>query len=188
LVVSVARVDPEKRPFDAIEIVRKAHAKVPQLKFQWIGTGTLLEKARAYASDHPYITFTGFVDEMTKWRALTEAAAFIFTSEREGFGTTIAQALLAETPVITYDLPVHRSIFDDTIIYAPCFDIQAFSEQLLRVLLHPEPYRDMAKKGRNLVEEKYSTRAFGDRVETALYTMISAERHRPQYSSYRVVK
>lgn len=56
-----------------------------------------------------------------------------------------------------------------------CFDIQAFAEQLVSVLLCPEPYRDMARKGRSLVEEKYSARAFGDRIEAALYTLLPAD-------------
>ena len=164
-------MDTEKRPLDAIEIVRRAHEKISKIRFQWVGTGTMVEKARACALRYPYINFAGFVDEAEKWRTLAEAEVFISTSEREGFGTTIAQALLMETPVITYDLPVHRSVFGETIIYVPCFGIQSFSETLVSVLSHPERYRDMVQKGKNLVKKEYSVEAFAMRVEGALYEL-----------------
>lgn len=62
------------------------------------------------------------------------AAAVLQTSDAEGFGLPLIEAMACDAPVIASDIPVLREIGQDAIEYCPVGDIDAWSAAIVRAL------------------------------------------------------
>jgi hypothetical protein len=85
------------------------------------------------------------------------AAIVISTSEREGFGLPVAEALAAGTPVVVTDIPIFREVAGSDAAFAPLEDIGAWTRAVL-ALLHerdsaPERWRERRARARARGEE-----------------------------------
>lgn len=65
------------------------------------------------------------------------AAATLMTSDAEGFGIPIIEALACNSIMVASDLPVLREVGGDAVMYAPVGDVPAWVETVRRVLTSP---------------------------------------------------
>jgi glycosyltransferase involved in cell wall biosynthesis len=66
--------------------------------------------------------------------AYRRASLVLVTSEREGFGLPVVEAMACGTPVLASDLPVLREVGADAAEYASAADASAFATAALRIL------------------------------------------------------
>ena len=101
--------------------------------------------------------FIGPVDGERKWKLYRSADLFVLPSHSENFGMVVAEALACEVPVITTrgtpwkELADHQCGWWEEIGAAPL--ARALQEAMA---LGDEERRDMGRRGRQLVEQKYS--------------------------------
>lgn len=72
------------------------------------------------------------------------AAVVLMTSDREGFGLPVVEALACDTPVVASDLPALRETGGEAVSYAPPGNAEAFAAAAISVLRAPrrsEPQR-----------------------------------------------
>jgi glycosyltransferase involved in cell wall biosynthesis len=62
------------------------------------------------------------------------AALVLVTSEREGFGLPVIEAMACGTPVIATDLPVLREVGGDAAVYAALGDVDGWRKAVLGLL------------------------------------------------------
>jgi glycosyltransferase involved in cell wall biosynthesis len=62
------------------------------------------------------------------------SALVLQTSEREGFGLAVVEAMACGTPVIASDLAVFREVGGDAAEYSPVADVDAWSEKVILLL------------------------------------------------------
>ncbi len=74
------------------------------------------------------VEFSGFVSEEEKIRLFKASRVFLMPSKHEGSPRVIGESILAETPVVAYDVPNYRPLFGDFVRYAPAFELQAFQQ------------------------------------------------------------
>ncbi|WP_239015071.1 glycosyltransferase family 4 protein [Archangium violaceum] len=79
------------------------------------------------------------LDRATLAGLYRKARVVLVTSESEGFGLPVIEALACGTPVVASDLPVLREVGGDSATYAPVGDIGAWAEAVNRVLESTEP-------------------------------------------------
>lgn len=72
------------------------------------------------------VEFPGFVSEEEKFRLLEASRVFLMPSRFEGSPRVIAEALVCEVPVVAYDVPTYRPLFEDLLRYVPCFSVSDF--------------------------------------------------------------
>jgi glycosyltransferase involved in cell wall biosynthesis len=96
-----------------------------------------------------------------------------------GLTGTLREALAVETPVIGTDLEGNPElvIHEKTGLLVPPRDPEALAAALLRFIHDPTSAREMARSGRKLVEEKFSTSIRVERTE-ALYRRLLSEARR----------
>ena len=94
-VLWLGRFSSEKRPVLAVEIART----MPDVEFRFVGAGAELDAMRAESRGAPNVSIAPAVP--SPWEELASAACFLSTSDQEGFGLSIAEAMLAGVPVVS---------------------------------------------------------------------------------------
>jgi glycosyltransferase involved in cell wall biosynthesis len=80
--------------------------------------------------------------------------------------TKLLEYMAASTPVIAYDLPLVRPIMEDAQcgILVKAKDVEALAQAMVYLLDHPSEAKEMGKRGRKAVVEKYSWEAEGKKL------------------------
>jgi glycosyltransferase involved in cell wall biosynthesis len=78
------------------------------------------------------------LDRATLAGLYRKAKAVLVTSEAEGFGLPVIEALACGTPVVASDIPVLREVGGDAASYATVGNLAAWTEAVHRVLESPE--------------------------------------------------
>ena len=80
------------------------------------------------------VEFFGAVSEEKLYGLLKGCRCFAFPSYEEGYGIAIAEAILAQRPVVAYALPHYKEVFNDALTVVPLGDIQALAKAITNVL------------------------------------------------------
>ncbi|UYQ78827.1 glycosyltransferase [Glutamicibacter sp. JL.03c] len=102
--VLVSRLEPGKGVGDAVRAFRHVVDKLPDAKLEIFGSGSEQELIEGLISQ--YVLSQNVKLRGATNRPLQEMAnskVFMFTSESEGFGLTIAESLSSGTPVVSFD-------------------------------------------------------------------------------------
>jgi len=102
------------------------------------------------------VEFSGEKLDLPRW--LSALDILIHPSGRESFGRVIIEALAREIPVVAARSVGAEEILTDggTGFLVPVKDPEALAGAVLSMLDHPARSRDMARRGRTEVKEKYS--------------------------------
>ena len=103
--VSLGRLVPHKQVEMAIDVVRDLRPSFPDIHLHIAGDGywkpDLVRHAETSGvADH--VTFHGFVDDETKQRLLATSWVTVMPSIKEGWGLTIMESALHETPTVAF--------------------------------------------------------------------------------------
>jgi glycosyltransferase involved in cell wall biosynthesis len=67
-----------------------------------------------------------------------KASLVLLTSDKEGFGLPVIEALASGAPILASDIPAFREVGDDAVTYFPAGDIDACAHAALLLLEHPD--------------------------------------------------
>ena len=95
-----------------------------------------------------------------------------------GLTGTLREALAVETPVVATDIEGNPElvIHGETGLLVPPRDPAAIAAAILRLMERPAEAEAMARAGRKLVEDLFSTRAKVERTEALYYRLLKASR------------
>lgn len=99
LVVWVGRVEPLKRPQDAVAVARAVRDVVPGVVFAIAGSGSSQEELVAGVGSDDFVRILGHVDDLPA--LLNAGDVFLSTSGYEGFGLSVAEAMACGLPVVS---------------------------------------------------------------------------------------
>jgi glycosyltransferase involved in cell wall biosynthesis len=99
LVGNCSAITKEKDYFTFIDTAKLLN-NIDQQKYHFIiiGSGALEDELKTYAKDMKNITFTGFLPNIHQ--LLKSLDVFLITSQEEGLGTSILDAMICEVPVV----------------------------------------------------------------------------------------
>jgi glycosyltransferase involved in cell wall biosynthesis len=143
-VLALGRLVPSKRIDLLLQAAVPLREAFPGLRLLVVGHGPWrgrLEAAAAALGVEDAVTFTGWVDEATKARLLSEAWVLAMPSVKEGWGLAVMEAAALGTPSVAFRVGgLEESIADgETGLLTE--DLPAFTEALRRILADP-PLRD----------------------------------------------
>ncbi|MBQ8555580.1 MAG: glycosyltransferase [Clostridia bacterium] len=153
----VGRLSGEKRPMDAIAILKAVHERVPEARLVMLGGGddAMLAQLRSYAEANGLrgkVEFPGFQTDAALYYA--RADVFLCTSAYEGFSLTMAEAQTYGIPCVTYDMPYLTILQGEGHMAVPREDIRAAAEAIVRLLSDREYRRAVGAAARRNVEER----------------------------------
>lgn len=145
----------------ALKIVKK---EIPSLKLIVGGKGILMEYYRKMAASmglEDNVEFAGFIPDENMADYYSKANVFVLpsiSSLQEGFGIVALEALACQTPVITTKIVGVADDLEKTKagIVVPPKDSERLAEAIINILGDNEMQKEMGKRGRKLVSEKYT--------------------------------
>ncbi len=125
-VVWVGRVHRQKGVDDLVATVEWLSKRLENFRAVFIGNVRALEPEIVKRGLEKHVTFSGFVSEEEKIRLFKASRVFLMPSRHEGSPRVVGESLIANTPVVAYDIPNYRPVFGDFLRYVPAFDLAAF--------------------------------------------------------------
>ena len=103
----IGRLEREKDPLLAIDVLKEVLREVPDARLKMVGDGSLRDAVAKRAADlpAPAIELTGWSNPMSH---LDTADALFSTSPAESYGAVIIEALAAGVPVVSLDVGIAR--------------------------------------------------------------------------------
>jgi len=173
-VLVFGRIEPYKRIDLVLHAMQRVSARVPAARLIVVGSGRGLEALRRLAADlglTERITFTGFVDELTKVQHIQQAAVVANTSEKEGWGLTILEANACGVPTVASDVPGLRDavVPGETGVLVAHGNVEQLAATLERLLTSDSERQRLAAGAR-----AWSMQFSWDRSTDQLVTLIEA--------------
>jgi glycosyltransferase involved in cell wall biosynthesis len=142
-------------------MVRRVHAERPDLSAVIIGSGPLDLAVDAYLAEHSmhYVARLPGMDHARLQDYVRDAKIFALTSEYEGLGLVMIEAMNWGAQVISVDIPVGpREFLAETGIIVER-DVQVFADKVIETLrqLEAEPVRTRQAESRVLDRFRYET-------------------------------
>lgn len=134
-----------------------------------------LERAVTAAGLGDVVSFTGPVEPQMKTPAFLDADLFILPTHSESFGMVVAEALAHSLPVLTTTAAPWSILRDRGCGWSVDATLDGITEGLCQATrLDGEALRDMGKKGRALVVEKFSWKRIADLMLSTYEEVLAA--------------
>jgi len=173
VILSVARLAPEKKLDQLIEATALLSDRLPGLLTVLIGAGPEADALRALADRRGiggHVHFAGYRADVWSW--MKQASVFVGPSLFEGHPNAVLEAAAAGIPQILTDIPMHRdAVGDGGALFVPVGDAGALADAILVQIEGHERAADMAAAARAHVEPLSIERA-ADRF-AALYRQLA---------------
>ncbi len=178
LIVNAAALVPHKDHDTLLRAARLVCAEIPRARFLILGDGPLkgrlTETARSLGLEGRAV-FLGHRADVLEWTALADV--FVLSSEEEGLGTALLDAMALGVPTVATRAGGIPDIYGSE--QAPELvspkDPEALAGALLSLARDPEEGRRRAARGRDLVS-RFTVRAMTDRYEDFYKKLLQSEK------------
>ena len=158
--LAVGRVAPNKaleHTIAALAAARQGGASDASLRIVGKPATEAYQRAlRRYVADlglDDAVSFTGYATDAEVAAAYTEADVLVVTSEHEGFGVPVVEAMAAGLPVVAYDQGAVPEVLGDAGVLVASRDPYALADAIGRVLADPARRAALAEAGRRRFAE-----------------------------------
>lgn len=158
--IFLGRLSPSKGILDLLEIWKKICDTLPAAKLAVVGGGKsetkklLAEKIKALGMEKN-IDLLGYLENEMAYSILKSGKVFLCPSHEEGWGIAIAEAMACGLPVISWDLPAYREVFENYTFQIEENNILKFSAQVISLLKDEISRSRAGGKGKEFIR-KYS--------------------------------
>jgi len=143
-ILHVGSTIPRKRIDILLRILASARERMPDLKLCKLGTDWTREQFDQIARDdlQRSIVHLGMVSKELLIESYRRASAVVITSDAEGFGLPVIEAMACGATVIASDIPVLRESGGTGAVFAPVGDIDAWTDRIMSVLANDSELPD----------------------------------------------
>lgn len=157
IILNVARCVKQKRQVDIIEVMRELDPADYHLII--VGNGPLRNDLQAQVDDYGVnnsVTITGYVEKIEPFYSIADV--FVSASTNEGLPTTHLEAMAAELPIVSTDIPGVDEIVDhgDNGFLVPVKSPRSMREHILKIEAIDTQF---GRAGFNIVKINYSLEA-----------------------------
>lgn len=131
----VGRLSFEKGIMRLLRIWEYIYKQLPEYTLSIYGEGDAKTVMEDYISKHylPRILFKGFCKDLEE--IYTQSDLLLMTSNTEGFGMVLIEAMYFGVPCISFDCPISpKEIISDSGLTIPCFDEKAYANKIVELL------------------------------------------------------
>lgn len=162
MLLAIGRMTGQKRPLDYLDVFGRVRQQYPNCFGVWVGDGELrraFEQRAAELGLLPHLRITGWISDVRSYIAAADVV--VSTSAFESFGYNLAEALAMERPCVGSRVPgtadVLAAFGDDA--FFPAGDTAQAAARVIGLLRSPEQAAALARVGRTMVMQQFSTQA-----------------------------
>ena len=138
-----------------------------------VGNGPLREDLESLAESCNNSNSIHFLGGRSDVAAILRGAdVFVFPSLWEGFGLALLEAMYVGLPAVATDLDVFKEVVGDNVTYVEPKNEHDLADKLLHILENYEEAKERAKKGKRLIEKKFTMRACAKRYQLLYGEML----------------
>jgi glycosyltransferase involved in cell wall biosynthesis len=183
VLVNVSRLVPGKGHDALLRVFAAVHDRVPETALVVVGDGELrgdLERSATALGLDGAVHLTGARDDVPA--VLAAGDLFVFTSESEGFGMAVLEAMAATLPVVAFRLPAFEEFAEDgvTATLVPLGDEGALHDAVLDLLADPRRGRAMGAAGRLVVDTRFDPAAVTRTFESVYRSVLAPTTYQMQ--------
>lgn len=176
---NAGRLTQQKGQEKFIEIARALKAKKLTFQILIAGTGDLRDKLDQQIIDNQLtkeVKLLGFVEDVKSF--MNDIDIFALTSEWEGFGYVLAEAMVAKKPMVAFDITSNPELIKDgeNGFLIPFPDNIKFSEKLALLISSSELRKSMGDAGRKIVEENFQLDKIIDDFEHSIFSQTTTKK------------
>ena len=120
-------------------------------------------------------TITGQLDEDEKLSVLRDADIFVLASYGENFGISVVEAMSCGLPVLITDkVGIWREIVEAGAGISTSCQSNKIADQIEKLLDEPELRLSMGRRGKSLVEARFSTDRMAEKMEAAYQSLCGS--------------
>lgn len=134
-IVFVGRLSHEKGVMRLLRIWERVSARLPEYTLSIYGEGDVRDTMEKYIHEHllQRVVFMGFSKDLEG--IYTHADLLCMTSDTEGFGMVLIEAMYYGVPCISFDCPVSpKEIIANAGVIIPCYDETAYVDAVVSLL------------------------------------------------------
>ena len=168
VILMIARLESSKNHQMFIQVAGKVGRQVPQVCFLAVGKGSLKNDlvnlaAREGLADK--VLFLGQRSDVAE--VLAAADISVLTTNYEGLPNAIVESMVAGKPILCTNYRGCEQILTHEInaLISPCGDVDAFAEQLLRLISDPSLRNRLANNARQYAKIHFSPEAMARNLE-----------------------
>lgn len=146
-IVFVGRLSAEKGVMRLLHIWERINKQLPEYTLSIYGEGPAKAEMKEYIDTHSIdsVAFKGFCNNLKD--IYTHADLLLMTSDTEGFGMVLIEAMYYGVPCISFDCPVApKEIIADAGITIPCFNEQAYANNVISLLYDNQRLHTLQQK------------------------------------------
>jgi glycosyltransferase involved in cell wall biosynthesis len=153
-ILYMGTLQPRKNLPVLVEAFAKIKNELPKMKLVLAGgrghnyDSAIDQKIKACALKETEIIFPGFILEEDKKAVMILADLFCFPSLYEGFGIPILEAFSAKTPCVVSDIPPHREVAGDAVLFFIPEETDDLVQKLLKILADESQKNQLVEKGK----------------------------------------
>ena len=176
VIVTVGSLVEQKGHKYLIKAVDIAADKYEGVNLLIVGNGPLREDLESLAESCNNSNSIHFLGGRSDVAAILRGAdVFVFPSLWEGFGLALLEAMYVGLPAVATDLDVFKEIVGDNVTYVEPKNEHDLADKLLHILENYEEAEEKARKGKRLIEKKFTMRACAKRYQSLYGEMIYNE-------------
>lgn len=169
----ISRLIKDKGVYEYLKAARIVKEKYPQVRFLLVGPYDSNPSALKPAELQPYIDdgIIEYFGEASDVRPYLEMCnTFVLPSYREGTPKTVLEAMAIGRAIITTDATGCRETVTngENGYLVPIKDIDALSNAMIDLIKNPDKIPQMAKKGLELVHQKFDVNIINDKINTTM--------------------
>jgi len=158
--ITVSRLEPEKRIVDVLQAVASIHAQYPSVGLVIVGEGGERKRLEHMAHRLGISGNVLFMGERPDAVGLMQSAeAYIQASAYEGYGRTLIEAALSGIPIITTDVGVVGELLRgyQEVLVAPVADPSALAVHIVGLVADAASRIELSLNARTVVQEYLAT-------------------------------
>ncbi|HLG29158.1 MAG TPA: glycosyltransferase, partial [Candidatus Brocadiales bacterium] len=174
---AIGRLSIEKGLNYFLEAGKEVISRYPQTRLLIVGDGPERQNLEIMAERlaiKDKVIFCGFQKDIGKIYSILDVV--VLSSVTEGLPLTLLEALAHEKPVVATKVGGVPELIKDgeTGILVNPKDSLKLANGILKILDNPEEAKDLAIRGRKLVEEKFNIKSMDERLEKLYYEVLLA--------------
>ena len=143
-IVYVGRLSQEKGVMRLIRIWQRMEKNLPEYTLNIYGVGHMRDKMESFIQEHHLqrVVFKGYTRDVAN--IYSNADLCLMTSETEGFGMVLIEAMYYGVPCVSFDCPISpKEIIADAGFTIPCFDEEKYANEVVALLRNQKRLYDL---------------------------------------------